>query len=84
MMSLPKITENNGNFGLSQKQTKYISFERFDESYPKNVTFVEFEPLCQKLWEFMSSFTMTTHKIWSCHVTLAANLKGLCFSPRSV
>ena len=32
----------------------------------------------------MSSFTMTTHKIWLCHITLAANLKSLYFLPRSV
>ena len=28
----------------------------------------------------MSNFTMTTHKIWSCHVTLAANLKSSFFT----
>ena len=26
-----------------------------DESYSKNVIFIEFEPLCQKLWVFMSN-----------------------------
>ena len=25
---------------------------------------------CQKLLAFMSSFTMITHQIWSCHVSL--------------
>ena len=27
----------------------------------QNLTFIEFEPLCQTLWAFMSSFTMITH-----------------------
>ena len=58
----------------------YISLE----SFVQNVTFIEFEPLCQKLWPFMSSFTMTTHRIWSCHVTLGANLETFYFSPNSV
>ena len=34
--------------------------------------FIEFEPLCQKLWAFLSnfgSFRMPAHQIWSCHVT---------------
>ena len=71
-----------GKFGLPRNQTKYISFKRFDESY--NVAFIEFEPLRQKLWAFMSSFTMTTHKISSCQVTLATNLKRLYFSSNSI
>ena len=29
-------------------------------------------------------FTMTTHQIWSCHVTLASNSKNLYFSPNSI
>ena len=27
-----------------------------DETYPKIYFFIEFEPLCQKLWAFMSIF----------------------------
>ena len=50
----------------------------------KRVTFIEFEPLCQKLLAFMSSFTMTTHQIWSCHVTLVANFENFCFSPNFI
>ena len=50
----------------------------------QNVTFVEFEPMCQKLWAFKSSFAMTTHQIWSCHVTLATNFKKIYFFPNSV
>ena len=28
-------------------------------------------------------FTMTTHQIWSCHVTLPSNLENFYFSPNS-
>ena len=50
----------------------------------QSVTFIEFEPLCQKVWAFMLSFTTTTPQIWSCHVTLAANFENLYFSPYSI
>ena len=29
-------------------------------------------------------FTMTTHQIWSCHVTLASNSENFYFSPNSI
>ena len=29
-------------------------------------------------------FTMTTHQIWSCHVTLASNSKNFYCSPNSI
>ena len=29
-------------------------------------------------------FTMTTHQIWSCHVTLASNSENFYFSPSSI
>ena len=32
----------------------------------------------------MSTFTITTHKIWSCHVTLATNFENFYFSPNSI
>ena len=32
----------------------------------------------------MSSFTMTTHQIWSCHVALAANFENCYLSPNSM
>ena len=50
----------------------------------QNVTFIEFEPLCQKLWVFISSFTMTTHQIWSCHMNLAINIENFYFLPYSM
>ena len=46
-------------------------------------TFIEFEPMCQRLRAFMSRFTMTNHQIWSCHVTLATDLENFYFSPNS-
>ena len=46
--------------------------------------FTQFESLCQKLWVFMLSFTMTTHQIWSSHVTLAANFENFYFSSNSI
>ena len=32
----------------------------------------------------MSNFTMTTHRIWSCHVTLATNFENFYFLPKSI
>ena len=29
----------------------------------------------------MSSFTMTTHQLWSCQMTLAANFENFYFQP---
>ena len=29
----------------------------------------------------MSSFTMTTHQLWSCHITLAANFENFYLQP---
>ena len=43
---------------------------------------VLFEPLCQKLWEFLSNlgfFTTPAHQIWSCHVTQDANFEFFYF-----
>ena len=44
-----------GKCGPPRNQTKYMSFERFCGELFKNVIFIEFEPLCQKLWAFMSN-----------------------------
>ena len=41
-----------GKCGPLWNQTKYISFEMF---WLKNVIFIEFEPLCQKFWAFVSN-----------------------------
>ena len=74
MMSLPKTVVK---CGPQWNQTKYTSFEKFWQELSKNVICIEFEPLCQKLWVFMSSFTMTTHQIWSCQVTLALQISKI-------
>ena len=50
------ITKNNGNCGAPRNQTNYKSFERYWWELSENVHFIEFEPLCQKLWTFMSIF----------------------------
>ena len=51
MTSLPKTMENE-----DLRETKQIIYHSkgIDESYPKNVLFIEFEQLCQTLWAFMS------------------------------
>ena len=43
------------------RETKQIIYysKGIDESYPKNVLLIEFEPLCQKLWAFMSNFRIS-------------------------
>ena len=53
MTSLPKTMENADLREI--KQSTYHS-KCIDESYPKNVLFIEFESLCQKLWTFLSNF----------------------------
>ena len=68
MMSLPKTMETKGKWGRRQKQIKYKSLERVWWELFKNVTFIEFEPLCQKLWTFMSNLqkplTKYDHVTW--------------------
>ena len=51
--SLPKTMEK---CGPPRNQTNYISIERYWWELSKNVLFIEFEWLCQKLWAFMSNF----------------------------
>ena len=57
MTSLPKTIEKQwGNADL--RETKQIIYHSkgIDKSYPQTVLFIEFEPLCQKLWAFLSNF----------------------------
>ena len=52
----------------------------------QNVLLIEFKPLCQKLWAFLSNFgifTMPSHEIWSYHVTQKANFENFLFCPNS-
>ena len=82
------ITESNGkqweNTDLRRTKQNIYHSKRIWWELSKNVTFIEFELLCQMLWAFMSSFTMTSHQIWSCHVTLAANFENFYVLPDSV
>ena len=68
MMSLSKQWKTMGKSGPLRNQTKYISFERFSQ----NVTFIDFEPLCQTLCSFHFIFfspnsilnIRKSYKIW--------------------
>ena len=51
------ITKTMAKFGPPRNQTNYISFNRVIE----NVLFIEFGPLCQKVWTFMSNFGLFYH-----------------------
>ena len=52
------ITKNNGkqfeNTDLRGTKQNIYRWKGFNELF-KNVIFIEFEPLCQKLWVFMSN-----------------------------
>ena len=54
-MSLPKTMENNGKMRTSSEPNKIYIIRKVLMRAIKNVTFIEFEPLCQKLWAFMSN-----------------------------
>ena len=47
MMSLKKHLQNSD---LRDTNQVIYHSKDIDKSYPKNVLFIEFEPLCQKLW----------------------------------
>ena len=52
----------------------------------KKLFLIEFEPLSQKLWAFLSNFgysTMPAQQIWSCHVTQNVNFEIFLFCPNS-
>ena len=53
MTPFPKQRRNS-----DLRQTKQIIYhwKGIDENYPKMYFFIEFEPLCQKLWTFLSNF----------------------------
>ena len=70
-------------------ETKQIVYhlKGIDESNPKNVLFIESEPLCEKLWAFLSIlglFMMPAHQIWPCYVTQEANFEIFSFCSNSV
>ena len=52
----------------------------------QKLTFIEFDPLCKKLWTFISNFgifMMPALQIWPCHVTQEANFEKILFFPNS-
>ena len=57
-MTLPRTITK---FGPQQNQANYTSFERLLLELYKNVLFIKFEPLCQKLQAFMSNFRLFYH-----------------------
>ena len=64
------------------QETKQIITRKVLMRAIQNVLFIEFEPLCQKLWAFMSNFAffmMPAPQIWSCHVTQEANFGKILF-----
>ena len=83
MMSLPKTRKNSGEMRTSAKPNKLYFNRKLLMRAIKNVLFIKFEPLCQKLWAFLSNFgiffTMPTHRLWSYHVTKEANFKNFYF-----
>ena len=55
MMSLPKTVENNGIMRALTEPNKLYIVGKVLMRAIQNVTFIEFEQLCQKLWAFLSN-----------------------------
>ena len=56
MTSLPKTMENNGEMRTSSKPNKlYIIRKVLIRAIQKCTFLIEFEPLCPKLWAFLSN-----------------------------
>ena len=56
MMSIPKTMENNGEMRTYAKPNKLCISRKVLMRAIQNVLFIEFEPLCQTLWAFLSNF----------------------------
>ena len=50
------ITKNNRKMRTSAKPNKLYIIQKVLMRAIQNILFIEFEPLCQKLWAFMSNF----------------------------
>ena len=72
-MSLLKTMENNENMQTSAESNKTYIVRKVLMRAIQKCNFL------LKLWAFMSTFVMTTHQIWSCHVTLAKNFEHVNF-----
>ena len=87
MMSLPKTMENNGNNGktrtLAEPNKLYIVQKFFMRAIQK-CRFYWIWTTVSNVMGIYVKFTMTTHQIWSCHVTLASNSENFYFSPNSI
>ena len=67
IMSLPKTMEDNREMRTSAEPNKIYIIRKVLMRATQNIIFIEFEPLCQKLWEFMSNLPNTLTKYG--HVT---------------
>ena len=77
---------NNGEMRISAKPSKLYVIQKVLMRAVQNVLFIEFEPLCQTLWAFLSNFGIfyDARSInWSCHVTQEANFEIFLFCPNS-
>ena len=88
MMSLPNNEKQWKNADLGgTKQYIYIYIVgKVLMRAIENCNFIEFEPLAtvSKVMGIYVKFAMTTHQIWSCHVTMAPNSENFYFSPNSI
>ena len=50
------MTKNNGKIWTSAKANKFYSIRKELIRVIQKCTFIKFEPLCQKLWAFLSNF----------------------------
>ena len=75
MTSLPKT---KGTFEPLQNQTNYTSSQKVSI---ETCTFLLNLSYCVKsyghLCQISACFTLSTHQIWSCHVTQVANFKNV-------
>ena len=55
MMSLPKTVENNGKMRTMAKPNKIYIVGKVLMRAIQQYKFIEFEPMCQKVWAFMSN-----------------------------
>ena len=76
MMSLPKTM---GKCGPPGNQTNINIIRNDMMGAIQKCNFYGFWDAVSKIKTFISNLTMSTHQIWSCHVTLAAKLQKLLF-----
>ena len=85
MTSLPKQWKTMRKCGPPRNQTNYISFERYDESYPNmyfSLNLSHYVKSCGHFCQILAFFfTMPVHQIWSCHVTKEENFENFLFCP---